>query len=230
MRQSDIVVENFALGVLEQLDLEYEQLKQIKPDVIYASVKGYGTWGPYRDYKSFDMIAQASGGVMAVNGTDETPPLKPGVTAHVEILVETVDDRLAVPVQAVFSKAGRRYVFRERRGSVEHVEVQVGPRGTEWAEIADGLSEGDQVLLAFTDEHKRMIPDLRPLNRRNWNGRQDAGATTAGARIPSRADTPKDGDGDSRKAKQPGRSHGGKDDQRRMGQQRAARQRAKGKQ
>ncbi|MHC4695377.1 MAG: efflux RND transporter periplasmic adaptor subunit [Planctomycetota bacterium] len=156
--------------------------------------------------------------------TDEA--LKPGVTAHVEILVDAVENRLAVPVQAVFSKAGRRYVFRERRGSVEHVEVHVGPRSTEWVEIADGLSEGDEVLLAFTDEHKRMIPDLRPLNRRNWNGRQTAdattaGATTAGARIPSRTDTSKDGDGDSRKAKQPSGSHGGKGHQRRVGQQRA---------
>ena len=114
VRQSDIVVENFALGVLEQLDLEYEQLKQIKPDVIYASVKGYGTWGPYRDYKSFDMIAQASGGVMAVNGTDETPPLKPGVTFG--------DSGTGVHLVAAILAA---YIERQRTGEGQHVEVSM---------------------------------------------------------------------------------------------------------
>jgi formyl-CoA transferase len=114
VRQSDIVVENFALGVLEQLDLQYEQLKRIKPDVIFASVKGYGTWGPYRDYKSFDMIAQASGGVMAVNGTDETPPLKPGVTFG--------DSGTGVHLAAAILAA---YIERQRTGEGQHVEVSM---------------------------------------------------------------------------------------------------------
>jgi formyl-CoA transferase len=55
-------------------------MKAIKPDIIHASVKGFGSWGPWADYKSFDMIGQATGGVLAVTGTPETPPLKPGVT------------------------------------------------------------------------------------------------------------------------------------------------------
>ena len=88
-------------------------------------------------------------------------PLKPGVTAHADILVETVEDDLAVPVQAVYSKDGRRYVFRsDRKNKVEPVQVTLGAIGTEWAQIRDGLAPNDSVLLAFGDEHKRMIPDL----------------------------------------------------------------------
>ncbi|MFN2428229.1 MAG: CaiB/BaiF CoA transferase family protein [Candidatus Binatia bacterium] len=77
---ADVVAENYASGVLEELGLGYDAMKAIKPDIIHASVKGFGSWGPWADYKSFDMIGQATGGVLAVTGTPETPPLKPGVT------------------------------------------------------------------------------------------------------------------------------------------------------
>ena len=94
-------------------------------------------------------------------------PLKPGVTAHAEILVETLTDTLAVPVQAIYSKTGRRYVFRSSEGKVEYVEVEVGAVSTEWAEIKDGVAEGENVLLAFSEEQTRMIPDLVPPVPRN---------------------------------------------------------------
>ncbi|HYB99887.1 MAG TPA: CoA transferase [Candidatus Limnocylindrales bacterium] len=77
---ADIVAENYAAGVLDDLGFGYGALAQIKPDIIHASVKGFGSWGPYAGYKSFDMIGQATGGVLSVTGTPETPPLKPGVT------------------------------------------------------------------------------------------------------------------------------------------------------
>ena len=114
VRRADIVVENFALGVLEQLGLGYEQLAQIKPDIIFASIKGYGSWGPYREYKAFDMIAQATGGVLAVNGTQETPPLKPGVTFG--------DSGTGVHLAAAILAA---YIERQRTGEGQCVEVSM---------------------------------------------------------------------------------------------------------
>ncbi len=87
-------------------------------------------------------------------------PMKPGATAYVEILVNSVENVLAVPVQSIYSKGGKRYVFKSNRREVEPAEIALGAVGTEWAEITSGVAAGEKVLLAFNDEHKRMTPDL----------------------------------------------------------------------
>src|SRR5208282_5618532 len=80
VKKVDILAENYSLGTLEGLNLGFDQLREINPRLIYLTVKGFGTTGPYSAYKSFDMIAQASGGAMALTGFPGTQPLKPGPT------------------------------------------------------------------------------------------------------------------------------------------------------
>lgn len=102
-------------------------------------------------------------------------PLKPGATAHVEILVGQVADALAVPVQSVFSKAGHKYVFLPNGKGADYREVKVGEASTEWAEVVDGLAKGDSVLLAFSDDQTREIPEPERVEGQEFPGVLKAG-------------------------------------------------------
>ena len=72
--ESDVLLENFGPGALDRLGLGYDALSKLNPKLIYATIKGFGTYGPYSGYKSFEPIAQAMGGAMAVTGFPENPP------------------------------------------------------------------------------------------------------------------------------------------------------------
>lgn len=76
--KADILVENFAPGTMERLDLGVAQLQSINPRLIYASSSGYGKDGPYRTYPAMDLVMQAMCGVMNSTGHQDHAPVKSG--------------------------------------------------------------------------------------------------------------------------------------------------------
>ncbi|GAB2481162.1 hypothetical protein GCM10027082_35010 [Comamonas humi] len=77
-RTADVIVNNYAPGVMERLGLGDETLRQANPRLIIASSTGYGSAGPYRDYPAMDLTVQAMSGIMSITGSPDTPPFKAG--------------------------------------------------------------------------------------------------------------------------------------------------------
>lgn len=98
VKRSDVVVENFSPGTMEELGLGWETLRKLNPGLIFASISGFGQTGPWSNRRSFDAIAQAASGYMWLMGESinpDGPPLQapeaiadtiPGLTALAGIL------------------------------------------------------------------------------------------------------------------------------------------------
>jgi len=78
VKETDILVENFSPRVMPGLELDYENLEKINPKLIMTSISNFGQFGPYRDYKATEIVADAMGGWMTIIGHPEREPLKPG--------------------------------------------------------------------------------------------------------------------------------------------------------
>jgi crotonobetainyl-CoA:carnitine CoA-transferase CaiB-like acyl-CoA transferase len=79
LKTADVLVENFAPGVMERLGLGYEDLRKENPGLIYCSLSGFGRTGPYKHRRGFDLIAQAMSGIMSFTGEGpDGPPVKCG--------------------------------------------------------------------------------------------------------------------------------------------------------
>jgi crotonobetainyl-CoA:carnitine CoA-transferase CaiB-like acyl-CoA transferase len=77
-RKADVLIENFAPGVMDKLGVGPARLLEVNPRLVYAAGSGYGWTGPYRDFLAMDLTVQAMSGVMAATGFPDRPPVKAG--------------------------------------------------------------------------------------------------------------------------------------------------------
>ena len=85
IKSMDVLVENFRPGTMEKMGLGYERIKEVNNQIIYASISGFGHYGPYKDKPGYDIIGQAVGGIMSITGWPDGPPTRTG-TAIADIL------------------------------------------------------------------------------------------------------------------------------------------------
>jgi formyl-CoA transferase len=129
--QYDIVVENYGPGVAEKLGLDYDTLAAHHPPLIYASVKGFGSSGPYSSYKSFDMVAQAASGAFSVTGEPDGKPMRPGPT-----LGDTgTGMQLGMAILAA-------YIQRLRTGRGQRIEISMQEAMTYYMRTMIALGNG----------------------------------------------------------------------------------------
>ena len=77
--ESDILVENYLPGSLKKYGMDYETVSKINPKLIYASITGYGQYGPYSNRAGYDVMVEAEMGLMHITGSRDGPPVKVGV-------------------------------------------------------------------------------------------------------------------------------------------------------
>ncbi|MFY7840566.1 MAG: CaiB/BaiF CoA transferase family protein, partial [Lacibacter sp.] len=86
--KADVVMHNFRPGVMERIGLDYESVKQIKPDIVYAEISGYGTEGPWKDLPGQDLLLQSASGLTWLSNNNHESPTPMGV-AVVDIMAGT---------------------------------------------------------------------------------------------------------------------------------------------
>jgi crotonobetainyl-CoA:carnitine CoA-transferase CaiB-like acyl-CoA transferase len=118
VKDSDVFVQNFRPGSLERMGLGYEQLKEINPALVYCTISGFGTTGPYARRAGFDLVTQGMSGLMSINGHPGGPPAKIGVP---------ITDLNA----GIFAAYGilTAYIHRLKTGEGQHVDTSLMESG-----------------------------------------------------------------------------------------------------
>ncbi len=78
LKRSDIMIENFKVGTMAGYSLGYDQAREIKADIVYVSITGWGQFGPRYADAGYDPLAQSASGFLSINGSPEGPPTKAG--------------------------------------------------------------------------------------------------------------------------------------------------------
>jgi crotonobetainyl-CoA:carnitine CoA-transferase CaiB-like acyl-CoA transferase len=155
--KSDIVVENFKVGTMEKMGLGYQALSAAHPGLIMASISGFGSTGPAKDWAGFDQIAQGYSGFMSLTGTDESGPTRVGtaigdLTAGMWLTIgilaavverkesgrgQHVETSLLAGLMGLLSVQGQRYLsVQEVPQPCGNVHPVIAPYGT--FDTADG--------------------------------------------------------------------------------------------
>ncbi len=114
VKKADVVVENFSAGVADRLGIGYSALKQANPRIVYCALTGYGSTGPAKNLKAYDLMVQAAVGMMSITGQPGSVPTKAG---------SPVSDAIA----GVFAAMGivSALLHRDRTGEGQSIDVSM---------------------------------------------------------------------------------------------------------
>ena len=78
LKKCDIIMENFGPGVLDRFGFTWEKIHELNPKIVMGSIKGFGSTGPYAEFKAYENVAQAMGGAMSTTGVPDGAPFVTG--------------------------------------------------------------------------------------------------------------------------------------------------------
>lgn len=146
--RSEIVIENFRPGVVKKLGIAYDDLKQVNPALIYASMSGFGQTGPYGRKGGFDIIAQGMSGIMMMTGYPGGRPAKVGIAMN----------DIACGVTTLYGILGA-YIAKLRHGQGQYLETSLLEAGLAWSIWEFGaFFGGGELPTATGTRHRRSAP------------------------------------------------------------------------
>ena len=147
-RSADLVIENFRPGVTSRLGIDYDAVRQVRPDILYCSISGFGQTGPYRDRPGFDIMAQGVGGFLRMTGQPGGRPAKVGIA---------IND-IAAGATAIYSIMGAQMVW-ERTGKGQYMDISLVDAGLAWTVWESGAYfAAGEVPQATGTRHRRSTP------------------------------------------------------------------------
>ncbi|NUL46111.1 CoA transferase [Cellulosimicrobium funkei] len=147
VRDADAVIENFRPGVVKKLGIDYESVREIRPDIIYCSISGFGQSGPYKHRPGFDIMAQGICGFMRMTGDGERP-------AKIGIAINDI----AAGATAIYSILAA-HIQRTRTGEGEYMDISIVEAGLAWAVWESGAYfASGEVPQATGTRHRRSAP------------------------------------------------------------------------
>ena len=147
-RRCEVLVENFKTGTLDEMGIGYEALRGVTPGLIYCSITGFGTTGPYADLPGYDLIAQAMGGIMSITGEVSGEPMKVGVP---------IVDISTGMFSAVAILAALR--VKERTGQGQRIDMALLDSQIAWlGNVAGNYLVGGQPARRLGNAHPNITP------------------------------------------------------------------------
>lgn len=180
LEEADVMIQNFRPGAMNRIGLGYEDVKKENPGIIYCTVSGFGTTGPYKNKAGFDLVAQGMSGLMSITGFSDSPPAKVGVP---------IADLNAgmFSANAILSA----YIYRLKTGRGQHVDASLLDSGIAYTlyESASYFATGE-VARPVGSAHRMIAPyqafatsdgyiNIGAANQSNWErmcraiGRED---------------------------------------------------------
>ncbi len=120
LEDADVVVQNLAPGAATRLGLSYDALAKIKPGIIVCDISGYGSDGPYRDKKAYDLLIQSESGFVSVTGTPDTPSKAGASIADIAAGMYAYTNIMAA------------LMHRQQTGEGQRIDVSMLESLTEW--------------------------------------------------------------------------------------------------
>lgn len=141
---ADVVVENFSAGTIAKLGLGYEAVKKVNPEVIYASISGFGQSGPYSRKAAYDAVAQAMGGMTYLTGYPDAAPVKVG---------PAISDAATGVHTAVAILAALHY--REKNGRGQYIDIAM-------LDTVFSMLENSVPIMTMLGENPQRIGNANP--------------------------------------------------------------------